>query len=51
MSVKRTIPVLFFFVAQELSNLLVVEDKVEEEIADVETQLEVLHKQVTQGCY
>lgn len=31
---------------QELSNLLVVEDKVEEEITDVESELEVLHKQV-----
>lgn len=36
---------------QELSNLLVTEDKVEEEIADVETQLEVVHKQVTAACH
>lgn len=37
---------VFFTWSQDLSNLLVEEDKVEEEITDVESELEILRKQV-----
>ena len=40
------LPWMLFFFSQDLSNLLVEEDKAEEYIADVLSEVELLHKQV-----